>query len=144
MQTIRIGREFDAPPEAVYRAHVDPELFVRWSGPDAVSTRVRSWDARTGGHWSYVAEFGRERVGFYGSFHELRESERIVQTFTFEGYPDGVQLEIMTLTDLGQGRCRIDSLSIFDSVESRDGMIASGMEVGVREGYAKLDALLVA
>src|SRR5699024_7431771 len=99
-QTIRITREFDATPAAVYRAHIDPELFVQWNGPDATSTQIRSWEARTGGHWSYLSHVGRESVGFYGSFHELREAERIVQTFTFEGYPDGVMLEIMTIVDL--------------------------------------------
>lgn len=141
-QTISITREFDAPPDAVYRAHIDPALFAQWNGPDATATRVRSWDARTGGHWSYLSEFGEQSVGFYGSFHELREAERIVQTFTFEGYPDAVMLEIMSIVGLGGGRCRVESLSIFDSVENRDGMVASGMEVGVREGYAKLDRLL--
>lgn len=65
-----------------------------------------------------------------------------MQTFTFEGYPDGVMLEIMTIVDLGGDRCRIESLSVFDSIAGRDGMIASGMETGVQEGYAKLDRLL--
>ncbi|RAF58626.1 polyketide cyclase, partial [Burkholderia multivorans] len=65
-----------------------------------------------------------------------------VQTFTFEGFPDAVNLEIMTLTDLGDGRTRLSSTAIFDSVESRDGMVAAGMESGIVEGYNKLDALL--
>ena len=48
----------------------------------------------------------------------------------------------MTLTDLGDGRTRLSSTAIFDSVESRDGMVAAGMESGIVEGYNKLDALL--
>ena len=32
--------------------------------------------------------------------------------------------------------------SLFDSYEARDGMLASGMDVGVNDGYAKLDGLL--
>jgi hypothetical protein len=31
--------------------------------------------------------------------------------------------------------------SVFQSVQDRDGMIASGMERGVNDGYEKLDAL---
>ena len=30
---VRITREFDAPPEKVFRAHTDPELVVQWLGP---------------------------------------------------------------------------------------------------------------
>ena len=30
---VRIIREFDAPPEKVFRAHTDPDLVVRWLGP---------------------------------------------------------------------------------------------------------------
>ena len=73
----------------------------------------------------------------------MRENERIVQTFTFEGFPDAVNLEILTLTDLSDGRTRLMSTSIFDSLESRDGMVASGMEHGIVEGFNKLDRLLV-
>ncbi|MCW2580573.1 MAG: Activator of Hsp90 ATPase 1 family protein, partial [Blastococcus sp.] len=29
---VRITREFDAPPEKVFRAHTDPDLVARWMG----------------------------------------------------------------------------------------------------------------
>lgn len=141
-QTVVITREFDATPEQVFRAHVDPELVVQWLGPDGHTNIVREWDARTGGRWSYVSSDGSGEYGFYGSFHELRPAERIVQTFTFEGWPDGVSLEILELTDLGRGRTRLVGTSVYDSVESRDGMVASGMETGIVQGYDKLDAVL--
>ena len=128
---VRIIREFDAPPEKVYRAHVDPELVAQWMGPN-----------RTGGSWRYVATQGDDEYGFRGCFHELRPNELIVQTFTFEGMPDGVALEKLVLEDLGNGRTRLTATSLVDSFEGRDGFLASGMEVGVHEGYAKLDDLL--
>ncbi len=34
--------------------------------------------------------------------------------------------------------------SLFISCEARDGMLASGMDVGVNDGYAKVDGLLAA
>lgn len=142
-QTIVITREFDATPEQVFRAHVDPEIVGRWMGPDGHTFAAREWDARTGGRWSYVSSDGNGEYAFYGSFHELRSPERIVQTFTYEGFPDAVSLEILELTDLG-GRTRLVGTSVYDSVESRDGMVASGMETGVVQGYAKLDAVLAA
>ncbi len=143
LPTIRIIREFDAPPDRVYRAWTDPELVARWLGPKDATMQIDTWDARTGGAWRYSARGeGQQLESFYGSFHELRPDERIVQTFTYEGVPDGVFLETMTFEDLGRGRTRVTGLSVIDTLEARDAMIASGMEQGVVEAYEKLDALL--
>jgi uncharacterized protein YndB with AHSA1/START domain len=141
--TIRIIRDFDAPRDRVFRAWVDPELVVQWLGPKSSEMRIDQWDARTGGNYRYAAmQDGAEVAAFYGSFHEVRPSERLVQTFTWEGMPDGVSLETMTFEDLGDGRTRTVGLSVVDSFEGRDAIMASGMDVGVNEGYEKLDALL--
>jgi len=139
---VEIVREFDAPPEQVFRAHVDRDLFTQWIGPRDIDMRVEQWDARTGGSYRYVHGRGDEEYGFYGSFHEVRPNERIVQTFGFDGWPDAVSLEILTLEDLGSGRTRLRSQSIVESIEARDAMLASGMESGVVQGYEKLDDLL--
>ena len=85
-----------------------------------------------------------EEYGFHGCFHEVRPSELIVQTFTFEGVPDGVALERLVFEDLGDGRTRLTATSLVDSFEGRDAFVASGMEEGVREGYERLDELLAA
>jgi hypothetical protein len=66
----------------------------------------------------------------------------IVQTFSFEGFPDSVSLERLELTDLGNGRTLLTATSLVDSFEARDAFVASGMEVGIQEGYRKLDRLL--
>lgn len=139
---IRMERDFDARPEQVFRAHTDPELVVQWLGPHGAEMRIDRYDCRTGGSYRYVHTLDGTEYGFFGSFHDVRPSERIVQTFTFEGVPDGVSLEQLALTDLGDGRTRLTATSLLDSFEARDAMIASGMEVGVREGYERLDALL--
>jgi len=139
---VEIVREFDAPPEDVYRAHVDADLAMRWLGPRDIASRAVHWDARTGGSWRYVSRRGEEEFGFYGSFHELRPPERIVQTFTYEGSPDGVALEVLTLEPLPGGRTRLRAVSVVETVEARDAFVASGMEQGVVEGYRKLDELM--
>jgi uncharacterized protein YndB with AHSA1/START domain len=139
---IEIVREFDASPELVYRAHVDPDLAMRWLGPRDISSRVEHWDARTGGSWRYVSSRGEDEFGFFGSFHELRPAERIVQTFTYEGMPDGVALEVLTLEPLEGGRTRLRTVSIVETVADRDAFVATGMETGVVEGYEQLDELL--
>ena len=141
LPVIRMTRDFTATPGQLYRAHTDPELFVRWVGPDDIETRILEWDARRGGSWRYVSGRGEDEFAFRGCFHEVRE-DRIVQTFTFEGQPYSVALETLTFEDLGDGRTRLHAQSLCDSFEDRDAWLASGMEVGVNDGYAKLDALL--
>ena len=141
---VRITREFDAPREKVFRAHTDPELVVQWQGPNGMEARVDHYDCRTGGSYRYVHVQDGEEYGFHGSFHEVRPDELIVQTFTFEGFPEGVALERLVLEDLGDGRTRLTATSLVDSFEGRDAFLASGMDTGVREGYERLDALLAA
>jgi uncharacterized protein YndB with AHSA1/START domain len=143
LPTVRITRDFDAPPERVFRAWTEPELVAQWLGPHNTDWRMDTWDPRTGGSYRYAAlRDGETIASFYGSFHEVRPNERIVQTFTYEDVPDGVSLDMMTFEDLGDGRTRVTSLSVVDSMEARDAMLSSGMDVGVIQGYEKLDALL--
>jgi uncharacterized protein YndB with AHSA1/START domain len=144
LPVIRITRDFDASPEKVFRAWTDPDLVSRWLGPRNSEIRIDSWDARTGGSYRYasVRDDGEEIAAFYGSFHEIRPTERLVQTFTWEGMPDGVSLDTMTFEDLGNGRTRVVGVSVVDSLEARDAIMASGMDVGVNEGYEKLDEIL--
>ncbi|EOD68412.1 SRPBCC family protein [Amycolatopsis vancoresmycina] len=141
--TIRIVREFDAAPELVFRAHVDPELYAQWIGPYSVTTRITRWDAQTGGAWAFANDRdGEEIAAFHGSFHDVRPNERIVWTFTYDGEPDGVALETFAFEELEGGRTRLQVLSVVQDFETRDGMLASGMNTGLTEGYAKLDELL--
>jgi uncharacterized protein YndB with AHSA1/START domain len=143
LPVIRITRDFDASPEKVFRAWTDPDLVARWLGPRDSEIRIDSWDARTGGSYRYASvRDGEEVAAFYGSFHEIRPTVRLVQTFTWEGMPDGVSLDTMTFEDLGNGRTRVVGVSVVDSLESRDAIMASGMDVGVNEGYEKLDEIL--
>jgi uncharacterized protein YndB with AHSA1/START domain len=140
---VTITREFDAPPELVYRAWAEPELVKQWLGPRSVEMDIDVWDCRTGGSYRYAAvRDGEEIARFFGSFHDARPGERLVQTFTWEGMPDAVSLETMTFEPLEGGRCRIVGVSVVDSMEAQAGMMASGMEVGINEGYEKLDELL--
>jgi uncharacterized protein YndB with AHSA1/START domain len=138
---IRITRDFDATPEQVLQAHTDPALFARWVGPDGMETRIIDWDATTGGRWRYVSMREGDEYGFRGCFHEVGR-DRIVQTFTYEGQPDAVALETLWFEDLGDGRTRLHAQSLVDSFEARDRWLASGMETGLDQGYAKLDALM--
>jgi uncharacterized protein YndB with AHSA1/START domain len=138
---IHITREFTATPAQLLRAHTDPALFAQWIGPVELDTEVVSWDARDGGEFRFVSRRGEEEYAFRGCFHTIA-ADRIVQTFTFEGQPDDVALETLRFVDLGDGRTRLETLSLVDSFEGRDAWLRSGMETGVNEGYATLDRML--
>lgn len=139
---IRLTRDFKATPAQLLAAHIDPALFVRWVGPTAMANEVLRWDARNGGEWRYVARRDGEEYGFRGCFHTITGT-KIIQTFMFEPMAEHVALETIRFEDLGNGMTRLHAQSLVDSFESRDAWLKSGMESGVNEGYAKLDALLV-
>ncbi len=142
---IEIVREFDAPVEAVFRAHREPELVRQWLGPQGYEMDIERWDFTTQGGYRYVHRTpDGEAWAFNGTFHSVRENEFAVQTFEFEGMPDVVAIETIAFEDLGDGRTRLRIHSTYPAVEARDGMVASGMETGLREGYERLDALVAA
>lgn len=136
-------REFDAPAEAVFRAHQDPELIKQWVGPGEYVTDIEVYDFRTGGRWRYVQRNDAgEEYAFNGVFHMVRDNELAIQTFEYEGFPDVVSIESLAFEDLGDGRSRVRGHSTYPSIESRDGMVSSGMESGMSEGYQRLEEVL--
>ncbi len=140
---IEIVREFDAPVERVFRAHVDPELVQQWLGPRRLTMRMEHWDIRRGGSYRYLhVDTDGTEYGFWGAVHDVRPNELISQTFGFDGAPDDPTFDKATFEDLGDGRTRLHAQSLVDSIEDRDAWLRSGMEVGVNEGYAKLDRML--
>jgi uncharacterized protein YndB with AHSA1/START domain len=145
-QELFIVREFDAPRELVFQAFNEPDLLLQWLGPKDMEMKIDRMDNRTGGSYRFVHSYagGGPEFGFNGVIHEATEPERIIRTFEFEGLPERghVSLEFLTLTELPGNRTSLHIQSVFKSVADRDGMIQSGMEGGMNEGFAKLDELL--
>jgi uncharacterized protein YndB with AHSA1/START domain len=138
---ILIERIFDAPRDRVWRAFTEPALLAQWWGRGN-TLDVERFELERGGHWRFV-EHGPEGVhGFEGRFREVTPPERIVQTFEWDGMPAYVIIESLELVDLGDGRTKVVNRSFFYSTEERDGMLQSGMEQGLNQSYAALDALL--
>jgi uncharacterized protein YndB with AHSA1/START domain len=139
---IRLEREFDAPRERVFAVMTDPALISEWWGPRGTTTVVDQMDVRPGGAWRYVCrdQDGSE-TAFRGTYREITAPERIVQTFEWEGLPGHVSVDTAVLEDLGE-RTRLVATSLFHTVQERDGMLASGMEGGAGETYARLEELL--
>ena len=137
---IDIEREFDAPVAAVFRAHAEPDLIKQWLGPNGYEMDIERYDFTSGGGYRYVHRNPEGQVfAFNGVFHVVRENDFAIQTFEFDGFPDVVSIESLTFQDLGNGRTRLRAHAVYPSLEARDGMVASNMEVGVTEGYERLD-----
>jgi len=135
-------RAFDAPRELVYRAFAEPDLLVRWLGPRKYTMTIDRFDLRDGGTYRYVhADEDGNEYGFHGVFHGEPSPKGIVQTFEFEGYPGHVQLDTATFEEV-DGATVVHLNSVFQTVEDRDGMLQSGMETGLNEGFEQLDELL--
>ena len=144
-QELFITREFDAPRELVFKAHIDPKLYVQWLGPHGYEMILETFEPVSGGRYRYIhKDKDGNKYGFHGTFHEMSE-DLMIQTFEFEGLPERghVTLDIMRLESLPGGRTKITIQSVFQSVSDRDGMVQAGMEKGVREGYERLDDILM-
>jgi uncharacterized protein YndB with AHSA1/START domain len=138
-----LTREFDAPVEAVFRAHADPALYSQWIGPRGLSSTITEWDFRTGGSYGFEQTGSDGAVyGFRGVIHTVVENELVIQTFEYLGAPGEVSLDRLRFESLPGGRTRLVGRSVFTSTEALDAMIENGMEWGMNEGYEKLDALL--
>src|SRR5262245_41116912 len=143
-QEVIITREFDAPRELVFKAHIDPQLYVQWLGPRGYDMFLETFEPHSGGSYRYVQkDHDGNEYGFHGVFHEISE-ELMIQTFEFEGLHERVHvtLHTMRLDVLPGNRTRVKIQSVFQSVSDRDGMVQAGMEHGVNEGYERLDELL--
>jgi len=143
-QELFITREFDAPRELLFKAHTDPDLYIQWVGPKDMKMTIEKWECYEGGSYKFTHERDGHRYAFFGVNHEIAAPERIIGTFEFDGLPERghVILGTTKFEDLPGGRSRVVHQSVFQSIADRDGMVQSGMEGGVNDGYEKLDALL--
>ena len=138
---IRSERILNAPRERVWQALSDPKLVAEWWGRGNKLV-VERMDMQRGGYWRFVEHSEQGVHGFEGRYREVTPPERVVQTFSWDGMPGHVVIETMTLEDLGDGRTKLVTTSLFHTTEERDGMLQAGMEQGRNESYRALDRLL--
>ena len=137
-------RIFDAPREQVWKAFTDPEIIPRWWGKHGTTTTVVEMDVRPGGKLRYVnRDPGRDDVTFYGEYLDVAPIERYEWTFMFdvEGIGPMGGPETYRFDDLGD-RTKVTSVGHFDSVESIEGALSTGMVPGAIETWDRLAAFL--
>lgn len=146
-QELFILREFDAPRELVFKAHIDAKLYPQWIGSrEFTSITLESFDAQTGGSWRYILQDkDKKKYAFHGVYHEVKPPERIVGTFEFEGWSKKghVELDSAIFEELPRKRTLLTVHAIYQTVADRDAMLEADMEKGASEGYDQLDTLLV-
>lgn len=140
---ITMTRSFNAPRALVWKAMSEPEHVVRWWGPHDHVNKALEFDFRVGGKWRIESTMsGGEVINFFGEFREIEAPRLLTQTFAFDGLPDGMfSLDTVELEEV-DGRTLYRARSLMPDVASRDGMLESGMETGVVEGFERLDVLL--
>jgi uncharacterized protein YndB with AHSA1/START domain len=140
---IVITRVLDAPVDKVWRAYHDPELVKQWLGPRRLESKINTWEMKPGGRWSMTHHDPEANMDFdfTGFVIDIKEKERSVRTFEFSGVPGHISFETAVFEDLGD-KTKVVATSVFQSPEDRDGMLQSGMEEGVTEGFERLDELL--
>jgi uncharacterized protein YndB with AHSA1/START domain len=141
---IVITRVISAPRDKVWEAYSNPELLKQWLGPRNLKMTIEKFDMKPGGSYRYIhTDKDGNEYGFHGVIHGVQAPEKAIQTFEFEGMPEPghVSLDTLMLEDQGD-KTKITTISVFQTVEDRDGMIQSGMEGGVTEGYERLEELL--
>jgi uncharacterized protein YndB with AHSA1/START domain len=137
-----LRRLLHAPRALVWEAMTRPEHVANWYGPKSTRVVECAMDVRVGGRYRFVVrgDDGHDHA-FSGVYREVVPSERIVQTWCWEGAPDASSVESMQLVDLG------DRTLVAVTVEHTSAMnlemhLKHGMEAGANETYERLDALL--
>jgi uncharacterized protein YndB with AHSA1/START domain len=137
-------RIFDAPRELVFKAHTDPNLIPQWWGLRNNTTIVEKMDVRPGGTWRFIQRDAEgNEFAFNGEYREVVPPERLVNTFEFEGMPGRIILDTSIFEELPDGKTKLTAISLFETMEDRDWMIRTGMEVGSNESWNRLDELLI-
>jgi uncharacterized protein YndB with AHSA1/START domain len=141
---IVVTRRFGAPPEAVYRAHTEPELIRKWLlGPEGWTMPVCISEPRPNGKIRYEWTNGKGG-GFYltGEYIELQPYSRIVHVermFLPDPTPDN-HVETRFDPD-GDGTLMTVRMTL-PNAETRARMLASGMEHGMEASFTRLDTNL--
>ncbi|HXE13387.1 MAG TPA: SRPBCC domain-containing protein [Bryobacteraceae bacterium] len=139
-----VTRRFAAPPEAVYRAHTDPELIQKWMlGPDGWTMPVCVCDARPGGKMRYEWSDGKGG-GFHltGECLEVEPYRRLVHVERMHLPDPTPDNHIETTFEPDGGGTLMTMRMTLPNAETRAAMLATGMEHGMEASYVRLEELI--
>lgn len=140
---ILMTREFNAPRDLVFDAFTKPQLVRRWLlGPDGWTMPVCEIDLRVGGSYRYVWRKDKTEMGLGGTYREVLRPERIVHTEKFDQpWYEGQALVTTTFSEHA-GKTTVSMSISYESRQTRDTVLKSGMEKGVARSYERLEEIL--
>ena len=140
---IVITRQFAAPAQLVYEAMTRPEHVRQWWGAGHGTMTTCEVDLRVGGRWHFaqVTPDGRE-VSFSGEYLELDPPGRMVHTEKFDSMPDSEPATITTTLTEQDGVTTLHAVCTYDSPQTVEAVVGSGMESGLQSSYNAIDDLL--
>jgi uncharacterized protein YndB with AHSA1/START domain len=143
-RTITVSRTFEAPRRLVFEAWTKPEHVKRWWGCSASTLAVCEIDLRVGGAYRYVMQLpDGSQHPFKGVYREVVAPERLVHTQVYDVEPySSIETFVTVLFEEHDGKTTMTETILHPSVETRDGHVASGLELGVRESLNSLEELL--
>jgi uncharacterized protein YndB with AHSA1/START domain len=145
-----ITRTFNARRNIVFDAWTRPDLVARWWAPKSRGVSIVSCDAdvRVGGGYRYVLNVrDANEIAFSGMYTEVTPPSRLVYTQVFEptaagAEPDAGELIITVTFEERDGKTHLVSHTLCPSKEVLEGILATGMEHGMRETMDQLDELV--
>ena len=141
---IVVTRRFAAPPEAVYRAHTEPELIQKWLlGPDGWTMPVCICEARPHGKIRY--EWTNANGGGFhvtGEYLELEPYSRIVHVERMHLPDPTPDNHVETRFEPDGGGTLMTMRMTLPDPETRAQMLATGMERGMEASYVRLEGIV--
>ncbi len=140
-----LRRVFRTSPQILFDAMTNPALMRRWWAPTSLGVVVHSIEAdvRIGGRYRYVfGKVGEPPMAFSGEYKDVVAGARVVYTQIFEPHPEGGEGIITATYEAVDGGTLLVQRELFPSKQVLDGVLASGMERGMRETLEQLEALL--
>jgi uncharacterized protein YndB with AHSA1/START domain len=139
-----VTTRFVANPEAVYRAHTDPELIQKWLlGPEGWSMPVCINEARPGGkiryEWTNGKGGGFHITGEYLKLEPFSRTVHIERMHMPDPMPDS-HIETRFDPD-GEGTLLMMRMTLPDA-QTRATMLATGMERGMEASYVRLEGTI--
>jgi uncharacterized protein YndB with AHSA1/START domain len=138
---ISMTRVFNAPASVLFDVWTKPEHVRKWYGVRQTTVTVCDIDLRVGGAWRWVVTRNGMEVAFSGVFREIDPPRRLQRTEVFEAMPGAESLVTLTF-DEKDGQTTLTLNMFFPSKQDRDGALKSGMELGIKECFQKIDDLV--